>query len=734
MQASSGLISSMASRPCSIVWILLVLAAPVANAESIDVTIHRDEWGVPHVYGPTDASVVYGFVTAQAEDNFWQVEDSLIQSIGRYAEVNGEAALGADWLNRALRIVEVSKAEWAALPPDARMLTEAAADALNDYVKRTGIKPRVIEQFEPWHFTAFSRFSVYQLFIFNRTGIKPDEIAAFANSTRSQDVSAGLSRRNFGVGTLAAATDSLLADAQTQAGSNTWAIAPSRTRTGGATLFINPHQPYFGPGQWYEGHLHSDEGLEFSGAGFFGSPLPTIGHNRHLGWSHTVNTPDVVDVYRLAVNDTSAPTDYAWDGGRRELTTWRDSIRVRTDAGIETREFTFRRSHHGPVVAVRNGEALAVKLAKFDEGGQLEQRYAMLKASTLAEFKSALGQLASPMFNTMYADDQGNIFYAYYGAVPKRRDDIDWAAPVDGADPANEWQGYHPLEELPTLTNPAPGYLQNCNATPFMATGDGHNPDATKYPRYMAPEPDNNRSRNSRFLLGGKQRFGFNDITRMTFDARVIEADTMLPNLLVEAATRDLSKPDFERINEAVIILMKWDRQADADSKAMSLYYQWRFVMTQKGVTDPVKALFQAMDELTAAHGSWQVKWGELNRLQRRHTSGLAGFDDTAPSIGVGGGPGDPLGTIFNVYARPVPGQKRLYAVAGHSYVSLVDFGKVDDARSLLVFGASADPASRHYFDQAKLFQGRNYKRAWFKREDVVKAAVSTLQLQWSPR
>ncbi len=696
-------------------------------AQEGNVTIHRDEWGVPHIYGPTDASVVYGFVTAQAQDNFWQVEDSLIQALGRSAEVNGEAALAADWLNRALRIPEISHAEWETLPSEIQALTIASARALNDHVKRTGVKPRLIERFEPWHFVAFSRFSVYQLFIFNRAGLKSEEIGAV------MQMSAALSSPQSKVPQLDASAFRL-DPAYAQAGSNTWAIAPSRSRSGGAMLFINPHQPYFGPGQWYEGHIHSEEGLHFSGAGFFASPLPTIGHNERLGWSHTVNTPDVIDVYRIKVNDAAKPTHYDYAGGQRELTSREDSIVVKTEIGTDRRSFNFHRSHHGPLLAKRGDEMLAVRLAKFDEGGQLQQRHAMLKAKNLKEFRAALGQLASPMFNTMYADADGNIFYAYYGAVPKRRDDIDWTQPVDGSDPKNEWQGYHPLEELPVLENPDPGYMQNCNATPFMATGDGFNLDATKYPRYIAPEPDNNRSRNSRLMLSGRKPFGFDQLRDMTFDTRVIEADTMLPMLVVEAAARDLQKDDFDRVNKAMFHLLKWNRQARADSEGMALYFQWRFVMTQKGVIDPVKALFQAMDELTAMYGSWKVKWGELNRLQRRHTGGKEGFDDAQPSVAVSGGPGDPFGTIFNVYSRPAPGQKRMYAVAGHSYVGLVDFSNVDDARSLLVFGENADPASPHHFDQATLFAQREYKRAWFNRKDVEKASRSVLHLNYQAR
>ncbi|MEM7003425.1 MAG: penicillin acylase family protein, partial [Pseudomonadota bacterium] len=255
--------------------VFAVCGLMLAMQVSAEVTIYRDAWGAPHIYGPTDASVAYGFLYAQAEDNFWQIEDTIIQALGRYAEVMGEAALAADYLNRALRIADLSRVEWQGLDPTTRALTEAAARGLNQYLADSGTTPRLIKKFEPWHFVAASRFSTYQLFVFNRARIKNDEVAAFAGQLKVA--------QHFAEGSLALAARNAVADAQAHAGSNTWAIAPSRTKDGAAMLFVNPHQPFFGPGQWYEGHLHSAEGLHFSGAGFFASPLPTIGHNGKLG-------------------------------------------------------------------------------------------------------------------------------------------------------------------------------------------------------------------------------------------------------------------------------------------------------------------------------------------------------------------------------------------------------------------------------------------------------------------
>lgn len=700
-----------------------LLSNTVAAAET--VTIHRDQWGVPHVYGPSDASVVFGYVYAQAEDNFWQVEDVIIQALGRYAEVNGERAVGADYLNRALRVVELSKAEWQQMSPESQTLTRAAAAALNAYVERSGTEPRLIERFEPWHFVAYARFATYQLFVFNRAGIEPEEIAA-----RSHDM---LTAANFQSGSLAPVARHAVTDAQARTGSNAWAVAPSRTDSGNAMLFINPHQPYFGPGQWYEGHVHSDQGLHFSGAGFFGSPLPTIGHNEHLGWTHTVNRPDIVDVYALTLDDPERPDNYRFGDDYRPITSWTDTLKVKTGDGMETRTFRFQRSHHGPIVAVRDGQPLAVRMARFEEGGQLQQRYDMVRAANLDEFKAALDQLGSPMFNTMYADDDGNIYYAYYGAVPRRDPGIDWSGIVDGSNPAAEWQGYHPLAELPTLTNPASGYLQNCNATPFLATGAADNLPAGDYPPYMAPEDDNNRSRMSRILLGGDRTFSYDALSQLTWDTRVLEADTMLPTLRVEIEARDLPQARRERAMEALKFLEQWDRRSSITSQPMTLYFFWRHAMEQLDMPDPVAAFEHALRYMQDTYGSWQVAWGDVNRLQRRHTSGAEPFDDDAESLPIAGGPGNPFGIIFNFYARPEQGRQKMYGVAGHSFVGLVEFGETPKAESVLVFGADSDPQSSHYFDQSRLFAERRYKQAWFTRAEVSANAQSTVTLEYTP-
>src|SRR5262245_38318971 len=423
-------------------------AAQITPLEKIarSVTIYRDKWGVPHVYGPTDASVVFGFLYAQAVDNFWQIEDSYIQALGRASEVYGVQSLNADLTNRALDIARNSQADYPKLSRQMKEICQATADGLNYFLqKNPEVKPRLITKFEPWHLLAFGRFTQYQLFIYRRAGVRDAEIR-----TAVQEVKA-----DGKISTLPAPSDTAVNDKAEEAwsagqvGSNTWAIAPSKSESGHSMLFINPHQPFFGPGQWIEGHVHSESGWNMAGASFPGSPFPSLGHNDYLGWSHTVNAPDIIDVWVEKFDDPKNPLNYKYGDGYRAATEWADTIKVKSGKGVETRTFKFRKTHHGPVVAFRDGNPLTVRMSKFESYGVLEQRYLMGKARNLKEFRQAMARLDVPMFNTMYADREGNIWYLYNGAVPKRDQRYDWLKPVDGSDPGAEWRGYHTIDELP---------------------------------------------------------------------------------------------------------------------------------------------------------------------------------------------------------------------------------------------------------------------------------------------
>lgn len=697
-----------------------------AKAEKVAraITIYRDNYGVPHIYGPTDASCVFGYIYAQAEDNFWQIEDTYIRALGRASEVYGDKTLADDLLNRALEIPRLAKAEYDRSTGRERELSEALADGLNYFLARNPqVKPRLLTRFEPWQTYAATRFLVYQQFIYGKSGLKVEEIKTAVQSLDANGAPASTS--------LAAGVPKIplmgLDEPQEEpiVGSNMWAVTPSKSASGHSLLFINPHQPFFGPGQWYEGHIHSEEGWDLSGASFFGSPHPTIGHNEYLGWSHTVNDPDIVDVFIEKFDDPKNPLAYRYGDGYRTATEWTDSITVKTDRGVETRSFRFRKTHHGPIVAVREGKPLSVKLAKFEDGGSAYQRYLMGKAKSLAEFKAAIGGGAIPMFNVMYADREGNIFYAYNAAIPRRSTKFDWSKPVDGSNPEAEWHGYHSLDELPQLTNPKTGFMQNCNQTPFTTTTEG-NPSKESFPRYMTSESDNARARISRRILSTHEKFSFEEWARAGLDTTVLESETQIPELVAEwekLKASDASRA--ARLADAIAEMESWNHISTVESKAMTLYELWFERMgkfQREGTKDGwlrIRALEEVLADLTRDFGKWQVAWGEINRLQRIQSGGeLEPFSDDKASLPIAGGPG-PVGIVNNFYTRPIKGQKRRYGVAGTSFVSVVEFGAKVQARSLLVFGESADPKSTHYFDQAQLYSKRQFKPAWFSLEDI---------------
>ena len=681
----------------------MLLSVLVTRVEAADprverlahsVTIYRDTYGVPHVYGPTDASCVFGYAYAQAEDNFRQVEDNYIQAIGRAAEVNGEEALAADVLNRTLEITRLSTTEYKNANSRTRELCDAFVDGLNYFVERNPqVKPRLITHFEGWQTIALMRFEVYQFFVYETQNLHLEETQTTARRIVNE----------------------------TSPGSNTWAISPRKSASGSAMLFINPHVFFFGPTQFYEGHLHSNEGWNISGASFLGMPFPVIGHNEYLGWTHTVNYPGISDVYVEKFDDPKDPLAYAYAGGHRRATEWTENIKIKKHTGIESKSFTMRKTHHGPVVSNKGNQALALRLAKLDEGGLIEEWYAMSKAHSLTEFKAAMSRLAIPMFNTMYADREGKIYYVYNAAVPRRSAKIDWTKPLDGSSPESEWQGYHKFEELPQLTNPPAGFLQNCNSTPFLTTTDG-NPVKTDYPAYMVSEPDTPRARISRRILSTKDKFSFDEWARAAFDTTVMEAETFVPALVEEwEKLKQSDAARAEKLSAAVAELRSWNRVSTIDSKAMTLFALSYERLKQDNTPWPgIRALEATIARLERDWGTWQVPWGEINRLQRVDTSGLEPFSDSRPSVPVPGAAG-PLGIVFTFYSRPEKGQKRRYGELGDTYVSVIEFGREPQARSLLVFGESADPNSPHYFDQTRLYTAGEMKPSWFTLAEIKK-------------
>ena len=657
------------------------------------VTIYRDTYGVPHVFGRTDASTVFGFAYAQAEDNFWRVEENFILALGRASELYGEKTLDEDRLNHALEIPRLAQEEYARLDPHMRKLCDAFAAGFNHYSASHPEKPpRLLTKIEPWYTLAFIRYNYYQNGFARDRALRPGPLQTAENES----------------------------DLKPHTGSNGWVVSPSKSASGHALLFTNPHLPFFGPGQVYEGHVHSDEGWNFTGYTRFGFPLPYVGHNENGGWVSTDNAADLTDVYLETFDDPSRPLAYKYGNAYRMATERVAEIRVKTATGMQTRRFPMRKTHHGPILTARDGKFLAIRMAKFESDGWLREWYDMTRATSLAAMKRAMAPLNMLFGNVMYADRQGNIWYLYNGAVPRRDPRFDWTKPVDGSDPATEWQGYHTMDELPQLDNPKTGWMQNCNTTPFLLTSEG-NPDKKQFPKYMVQEGDNPRGAISREILTSKEKFTFDEWRRLAFDTRVMNASVRLPALLALLKEHMSGSEVNPKLREAHDELARWDRRSTNDSVAMTLFSLWHDRVSRERTAAPVTQLAALTDVIIALErdfGTWRVAWGEISRLQRRDESKDEAFDDAKPSIPVSGVNGND-GAVFTFYAAPMRGQKRRYGVAGGTYVSVVEFGPRVRGLSIHTFGASGDPKSKHYTDQAALYARGEFKPAWLTLEDI---------------
>ena len=677
--------------------LLLLAVIPLGRRAQVpglssQVTIYRDSYGVPHVFGKTDAATAFGFGYAQAEDNFARLEDNFIRAIGRRAEVDGEGAVVEDRLNRVLELPRLAREEHARLDPKMRALVDGFVAGINHWMaKHPGAGRGFFTRMEPWYPLAFIRYNYFQNGFVFMSGIRRGEFLLAENAGPDDGA---LRREN---------------------GSNGWVVSPSRSASGHALLFINPHLAFFGPGQVYEGHVHSDEGWNFTGYTRFGFPLPYVGHNESAGWVSTDNAADLSDLYLETFDDPARPLSYRYGSGYREAVEWRDSIRVKTSSGVETRTLTLRKTHHGPIVGNRGGKPLALRMAKLDADGWIGEWYAMTRARNLVEFRAAMRPMNMLFGNAMYADRDGNTFYVYNGAVPRRDPSFDWGEPVDGSDPRTEWQGWHEFDQLPQLTNPVSGWMQNCNGTPFLLTDRG-NPPALDYPRYMVQEEDTRRSMVSRQILAAKDKWTFEEWERAAFDTRVIWADSTLPALF--AAWDALPPGDRPaRLDSAVRELRAWDRRSTTTSIATTLFVTFRDRMEREYRPTPIAALDSAVAGITRSFGTWRVPYGEATRLQRWNDIG-GGPSDSLPSVAVPGVSGND-GAVFTFTAVNFRDAKKTYGVHGGTYISVVEFGPVVKARTIHVFGASGVPGSKHYFDQAPMYARGEFKPGWFTLEEI---------------
>ncbi len=651
-----------------------------------------DTWGVPHVYSSNTDSLMYAFGWAQMRTHGDRVLRLYGEARGRAAEYWGAEHLASDRRVRTLELPEHAR-RWAGnqdMPFGGYV--EAFVAGMNAYAEA---HPDRISE---------SRTAVLP--------VTPRDV--FAHTLRTVHA------------TFVAGRDLRQAQRWRRAGSNAWAVGPSRSASGNAMLLTNPHLSWGDRFTWFEAQLTGPD-IDAYGAALLGMPFPAVAFNDHLGWTHTVNPIDASDLYRLPL----AGDGYRWNGRVRPFNTDTKVLKVKQpDGSLRADTLTVRRSVHGPVVGQRDGAALALRIAGLTQSKLFEQYWRMLRATNLSQFEAALRRQQMPMFNTVYADEDGHILYHFGGRVPERDRGgwSYWQGVVPGDTSATLWNAVHDYEDLPRVVDPPSGWVQNANEPPFTSTLPPR-VDSAEVPGYMTPRAPAKsaymfRPQRSIEMLEGDSSITFAELQAYKNDTRMLAADRLLDDLLPAARASDR-----ERSRRAADVLAEWDRTADAASQGSVLFARWLRAMvggaeapfatsyrpsaprtTPDGLADPeaaVQTLAEAAQTVEDRHDSLDVPWGAVHRL--------VGPEGSYPASG-----GDGLFGLFRVLRFDEMEGGRRRATFGDSYVALTEFTKEGPrAKAVLPYGNASQPGSPHRGDQLQLYAEKKMRPVWHSRDSV---------------
>lgn len=712
-----------ARNPLLLAMLATVAAAPDPDpdpdrtrwrAQAARVTITRDDWGIPHVHGRSDADAVFGLSYAQAEDDFARVEANYLTALGRTAEAEGEAAIWADLRQRLFVDEGALRADYAASPDWLRALMQAWADGLNYYLAtHPATKPKVLTRFEPWMALSFTEGSIGG----DIERISLSELKTFyGQPTPPTPEERGTIPRE-------------------PSGSNGIAIAPRLTRDGHALLLINPHTSFYFRS---EAQMTSDAGLNAYGASTWGQFFVYQGFNAHAGWMHTSSTVDNVDQFAERVERRAGGWAYRYGPETRPVTQRDVTIRVRrADGSLGERRFVTWRTHHGPIVAAKDGRWIATALM-WRPVPALEQSWLRTKATNLADYLRVAERKANASNDTLFADDHGEIAFLMPQFMPVRDDRFDYTRPVDGSDPATDWRGLHPLPSLPSVANPAVGWVHNTNDWPWSVAGPD-SPRAADYPRYMDQVGGNARGEHADLLLMGQRGWTSERLRAAAYDPFLPAFAHLLPGLV--AAWRALPPGDPRRRTLAAPIaaLAAWDHRWRLDSVATSLAVFWGdelwrevggfaqaermnvpdYIATHVAAAAKLAALDAAVARLTRDFGTWRTPWRAINRFQRLDDSIQPRFDDARPSTPVPFTSGQ-WGSLASFGAKAWPGTRRYYGTSGNSFVAIVEFGPRVRASAVMAGGQSGDPASPHFADQIDRYADGRLRPVYFYPDELT--------------
>lgn len=675
------------------------------------VTIARDDWGIAHVYGKTDADAVFGAIYAQAEDDFNRVETNYINSMGRLAEAEGESAVWRDLRMKLFIDPEELKTQYEASPQWLKGLMNAWADGLNFYLaKHSQVKPKVIKRFEPWMALSFTEGSIGG----DIETINLERLQAFYGNNR-----------------VAVRTDEKreLFSEPEPGGSNGMAIAPSNTAARHSLLLINPHTSFFFRSEL---QMTSDEGLNAYGASTWGQFFIYQGFNEHCGWMHTSSAVDAIDQYLETVVKKGDRFYYKYGSEERPVMTSVIKVPYKTDAGMAEKTFTVYRTQHGPVIASWDGKWVSIRLMQ-EPVKALTQSYTRTKARNYAEFKQTMELHTNSSNNTIFADAEGNIAYFHGNFIPRRDPKFDWTKPVDGADPATDWHGLMSVDETPKLLNPASGWLYNSNDSPWQAAGPS-SPKKARFPAYVDSGTESARGHHAVRVLQGKKDFTLDSLIAAAYDSYLTWFEKPLPALIKAWDQTPASNPLKAKTAEQIALLRKWDLRWSVASVPTSLAIFWAedlqrtvrrtglaavdFIAGEATAEQLLQSLSAASDKLAADFGSWKTPWGEINRFQRLTDDIVHPFTDAGPSLPVGF-TSAVWGSLASFGARPYKGSKRIYGTSGNSFVAVVEFGKTVRAKAVTAGGESGNPSSPHFNDQAKRYSTGDLREVYFYRSQL---------------